>query len=254
MRVAVVGGTGVVGRHVVAALAAGGHEPSVLARSTGVDVATGEGLDRALSGAQAVVDAGNVATLRRRTAVRWFGASTRRLLSAEREAGVQHHVLLSVVGIDRVDSGYYAGKREQEQVALAGSVPVTVLRATQFHEFPGQLLERSGLGPLAVVPRMQVQPVAAAEVGAALAELALGPAVGRAPDLAGPEVHDLVELVRRVVRARGGRQRVVPLRVPGTAGRRMRDGGLLPEGPGRRGVVTFDQWLAAAGGQKRLSG
>lgn len=230
------------GRHVVAALTSAGHEPVVLSRSHGVDVTTGEGLDAALDGVQAAVDVTNVVTVRRRTSVAFFVAATANLLAAGRRAGVAHHVALSIVGIDRVDYGYYEGKRQQERLALAGDVPATVLRATQFHDFPAQVTAH-GVGPLRAVPRMRVQPVASSEVGEALARLAVGPAVGRAPDIAGPEVHELVELARRLVRAQGKRLRVVPFRMPGAAGRAMAEGGLLPGGGATLGRITFDDWL-----------
>jgi len=121
----------------------------------------------------------------------------------------------------------------------------SVLRATQFHEFAGQLLARMH-GPLAIVPHMRVQPVAAREVAAALAALAVGPAVGMAPELAGPQEHELVDLARRVVHAHGQRRRVVGIWVPGAAGRAMTGGSLLPTGPGPRGSLTFEQWLSAS--------
>ena len=125
-RVAVAGGTGVVGRHVVEALAGAGCEPVVLARSTGVDLVRGAGLDAALRGVRAVVDVSNVATQRRRSAVGFFTAATSALLAAGARAGVRHHVVLSIVGVDRVDAGYYAGKRAQEELVTAGDVPASV--------------------------------------------------------------------------------------------------------------------------------
>jgi uncharacterized protein YbjT (DUF2867 family) len=245
VRVVVVGGTGVVGRTVVGALLQAGHDAVVVARQHGVDVLTREGLDDALSGAEAVVDVTNVATLRRSRAERFFVTATTNLLAAEVRAGVQHHVVLSIVGVDRVGTGYYAAKRAQEETALAGPVPVSVLRSTQFHEFAEQMLARTTTGPVALVPRMRIRPVAAAEVGAALADLAVGPAVGRAPELAGPDVHDLPDLVGRVADLRGSRVRVLPVSVPGSAGRAMARGGLLPDAGAQVGSRTFDDWLAA---------
>jgi uncharacterized protein YbjT (DUF2867 family) len=119
-----------------------------------------------------------------------------------------------------------------------------VLRATQFHEFAEQTLARSR-GPLAVVPRMRSQPVAAREVGAELARLAVGPALGLAPELAGPEVLEVTDMVREVVRRRGLRTAVLPVRVPGRAGRAMAGAALLPTGTGPRGRQPFAEWLAA---------
>jgi len=222
-----------------------GHESVVLARSTGVDITAGTGLDRALRGADTVVDVSNVTTTRAGRSVAFFTAGTRHLLEAGQRAGVRHHLALSIVGVDRVDYGYYEGKRAQERLVLDGQVPGSVLRATQFHEFAGQILTRSR-GPFALMPRVRTRPVAAREVAAALAELAAGPAVGLAPELAGPEEHELVDMARLLLRARGQRRRVVPIRLPGAAGRQMAGGGLLPAGPGRRGVETFDQWLHRA--------
>jgi uncharacterized protein YbjT (DUF2867 family) len=245
MRIAVAGGTGVVGRHLATALAAAGHEPVVLARSGGVDLTTGVGLADAMRGVEAVVDVSNTTTMRRAAAEAFFRAATGQLLRAGVRTGVRHHVVLSIVGVDRVDQGYYAGKRLQERLVLDGPVPASILRATQFHEFAGQLLARVP-GPVALVPRMRVQPVAAREVAEALADLVVGPAVGTAPELAGPEVHDLPDLARRWLRALGSRRPVVPLWVPGAAGRAMVEGALLPTAPGPRGHETFDGWLADA--------
>jgi len=233
---------------VVAALTGAGHEPVVLARSRGVDLTTGAGLDVALAGATAVIDVSNVTTTKRRESVAFFTAGTEHLLAAGDRVGVRRHVALSIVGVDRVDFGYYEGKRRQEDLVLAAPVSSSVLRATQFHEFAGQVLARSR-GPLAVVPRMRVQPIAAREVADALVALAAGQAVGLAPELAGPQEHQLVDLARQLLRARGTRRLLLPVRVPGAGGRAMAEGGLLATGPGLRGRQTFAQWLATSGSE-----
>lgn len=244
MRVAVAGGTGEVGRHVVEALSQAGHTPVVLSRSRGVDLMTRTGLDRAFDGVEVVIDVSNKETTRRSAAVRFFETATTNLLDAGRAAGVRHHVVLSIVGIDRVEFGYYDGKLRQEQVALAGTVPATILRTTQFHEFAEQLLARVP-GPVAVVPRQLIRPVAAAEVAAELVAIALGEPQGRATELAGPDEHQLADLARRVVRTRGRRRPVVAVRLPGKGGRAMATGGLLPDPGARIGRQTFDEWLGA---------
>jgi uncharacterized protein YbjT (DUF2867 family) len=241
MKLAVAGGTGLVGRLVVEEAAARGHDVVVLARSEGVDLTTGTGLDERLVGVDAVVDTTNHVSQKRAAAEGFFGDVTRHLLEAEAAAGVGHHLVLSIVGIDDVDTGYYAGKRLQERLVAEGRVPWTILRATQFHEFAEQALGFARVGPISLVPRMLSQPVAAREVAGHLVDLAEAGPSGRAPELAGPERHDMVDLARRVA---GGR-RVVPVRLPGKAGRAMRAGALCPSGDGPRGRVTFEEWLAA---------
>ncbi|MFG1811415.1 SDR family oxidoreductase [Streptomyces sp. NPDC049040] len=244
MRVAVAGGTGLTGRHVVDELVAAGHEPVVLARSRGVDLATATDLDGALVSVDALIDVTNVQTARRKASFRFFDAVGRHLLAAEERAGVRHHVALSIVGVDRVDLGYYEGKRRQEELLATSRVPWTVLRCTQFHEFAGQVLALAP-GPVAVVPRMLTRPVAVAEVAAELVRLAVAPPQGMAPELAGPREEQMADMARQLLKARGSRRLVLPLRMPGATGRAMAGGGLLPTADGPRGTTTFEGWLAA---------
>ncbi|MFT4289399.1 SDR family oxidoreductase [Nocardioides sp.] len=243
MRIAVAGGTGVLGRHVVAALERAGHEPVVIARSRGIDLTTGAGLTDALSGVDAVVDASNVTTARGSVARRFFETVTTNLIAAAREAGVGHLVVVSIIGIDRVPYGYYRAKERQEELLRAAPIPVSILRAAQFHDFPGQLLARLP-GPVAVIPRWQVQPVAASEVGVALADLASGDPVPTS-EMAGPEVTRMADLVRRLLRAEGSRKPVLEFRAPGGMGRAAAAGGNLPTGEVRLGEQTFNEWLAS---------
>jgi uncharacterized protein YbjT (DUF2867 family) len=244
MLVAVAGGTGMVGKQVVAALAAAGHQPVVLARGCGIDLISGEGLSAALSDVEAVIDVSNLNTRKATEAVAFFGTATRQLLAAGERAGVRHHLALSIVGIDRVNMGYYEGKRKQEELVLAGQVPATVLRSTQFHEFAGQLLAQLPGGPIAVVPSMRTQPIAAREVASALVTAIAGPPAGLLPELAGPREESLVGMIRQLLRARGSRRRVLPIRLPAAGGAAMAAGGLLPSGPGPRGEQTYADWLA----------
>ncbi|GGM03077.1 SDR family oxidoreductase [Nakamurella endophytica] len=243
MRIAIAGGTGWVGRLVVDEARAAGHTPVVVARSTGVDLVTGSGLDAALAGADAVVDVSNIATLRRRSAETFFRTVTDRLSAAGARADVGHLVSLSIVGIDRVPSGYYHGKQAQEAAALSGPVPATVLRATQFHEFAAQMLARRG--PLVLAPRMHSQPVAAREVARRLVELAAAAPVGHAPDLAGPQPEWMDAMIRRLAHLRRDRRPVLRLRFPGAVGREMAGTGLLPTGGATLGTQTFDDWLCS---------
>jgi len=247
MRIAVAGATGTVGRHVVEIAGERGHDVIQLARGTGVDVLTGRGLAERLAGVGSVVDVLNVATQRRSRAERFFATTTQQLLTAGQATGVGHHVVLSIVGSDRVPHGYYLGKLAEEAAVETGAVPWSILRATQFHEFAAQALGFVRIGRLSLVPRMLSQPVSAREVADALVELAAGSPVGRAPELAGPEQLQMAELARRVNDVRRLGRRIVPVSQPGAAGRAMRDGALLPQGAGNRGRVTFEEWLASSG-------
>lgn len=247
MRVAVAGGTGVVGALVVSRLYAGGHDPVVLARSTGVDLLADprtSGLADRLAGVEAIVDVTSTATTSARRATSFFTTTTGHLLEAGKAAGVEHHLLLSIVGIDVVPFGYYVGKLAQERAVEASGVPCTILRATQFHEFAGQVLERSTLGPVALVPQMHAAPVAADEVAAVLVELVESGPQGPTTPLRGPREEDIADLARRLLHQRGSSTRVVGLRVPGRAGRGMRSGALVPDPPCRTGTQTFENWLA----------
>jgi uncharacterized protein YbjT (DUF2867 family) len=242
--VAVVGGTGWVGQHVVRSVQRLGATPVVVARSTGTDLVTGSGLEQALREVDAVIDVSNIVTRNGRRATAFFETATRNLLAAEEGAGVGHHVLLSIVGVDRVDLGYYRAKRSQEDLVRRGAVPWTILRTTQFHEFAAQLL---GDGPVAFIPSMLSQPVAAKDVADELARLSLAPAAGMAPELAGPLQERVPDMVRRLARARDRRTLVLTLPVPGAAGGALRGGALLPTGDWTKGGRTFDEWLREVG-------
>jgi uncharacterized protein YbjT (DUF2867 family) len=243
MKIAVAGGTGAIGRLVVEAVQRRDDTPIVLARSRGVDLTTGHGLDQVLRDVEVVIDVSSINTFGAKKSLAFFEAATRNLLTAGERAGVTHHVALSIVGVDRVEVGYYRGKRRQEELVLGGPVPGSVLRATQFHEFAAQMIERGASGPFVLVPKSLNQPIAAREVAEALIRLAMDAPVGLAPELAGPEQHRMPNLVRRLLRAKGSRRRVISLPLPGTVGKAVAGGALLPAGPGPRGKQTFDEWL-----------
>lgn len=247
MRIAVAGGTGVVGSHVVEAVRADGHDAVVLSRGTGVDLTTGAGLDAALDGVDAVIDTANVSTLSADAATRFFETATGNLVAAAARARVPHVVLLSIVGIDRMPYDYYAGKLAQERVVEAASVPWTILRATQFHEFAAQLFDRAKVGPLHVAPRARVQPVAAGEVGAHLARLAAGAPQGRAADLAGPREERLDDMVKAYARRTGHGGWIPSVSLPGAQMRGMRAGLALPGGGAVLGFQPFAEWLTELG-------
>ena len=243
MKVVVIGGSGIAGRATVSALAAAGHEPLAISRSTGVDLVSGRGLREALAGAGAVVDVTNTDVTKRKPAERFFETTTGNLVQVAGEVGVPHLVCLSIVGVDRVPYGYYQGKLRQEQVLTESEVPTSVLRATQFHEFAGQFLDRAS-GRFVIVPKWAVEPIAVREVAAALASIAAGEPAGRI-EIAGPSIENMADLVRRVAQARADGRRIIELRVPGAAGKALASGGNTNTAAELRGVETFTDWLAA---------
>ena len=228
MQVAVAGATGVVGRHVVEELGRRGHRVVPVARSLGVDVLHGDALVDTLADTEAVIDVLSTRESNEKKAAAFFETTSTNLLRAEQRVGVRHHVALSIVGVDDVPFGYYRAKVRQEAVVAGGPVPWTILRATQFHEFAGQLLDRFGSRLIALIPSMLSQPVAAVEVARALVERAEAGPSGRTPDLAGPEQRTMPPMARAISRATHRQQLVLPLHVPGAAGRAMRAGALLP--------------------------
>lgn len=241
MRIAVAGGTGVVGAHVVRLAEASGHEVRVLSRASGVDLVSGQGLD--LAGVDAVIDVSGPSTTSAAKSRAFFEATTAQLLRAEQDAGVPHHLALSIVGAAGAPHGYYAGKALQERLVAAGAIPWTMLRATQFFEFAEQNAVR--LGSWAVLPAMRSQPVAAVAVAERLVRLAEGAPAGDAPDLAGPEELRIAQVARAVFEHRGERRRVVEVALPGGFGRALRDGSILPGSDAEHAGPTLAQWLAA---------
>jgi uncharacterized protein YbjT (DUF2867 family) len=197
----------------------------------------------------AVVDVLNTPAQNAAEAVAFFQTTTRNLLDAEHRAGVGHHVLLSIVNIDRFEgSAHYAGKRAQERVVETGPVPWTIQRATQFHDFAGMVAGRTSRDGVATVPPLLVQPVAITDVATVLVELAAGAPQGRVPDLAGPETEDLVDMARRTLAARGDPTRLRASWRDGPFGVDWAGEVLLPGDGARLGRITFDTWLGRQGG------
>jgi uncharacterized protein YbjT (DUF2867 family) len=245
MRVAVAGGTGVVGRHIVEACRQAGYEVNALSRRTGVDLTAGDGLRSALEGVEVIVDASNSRSQSQAKATAFFTTATANLQRAGHAAGVQRLLTISIVSIDRFSGmGYYQAKLDQEAAALAGPLPATILRATQFHEFPLQVMGRLRLGKLALVPRFRVQTVAARAVGETAAELIANPPAGTRIDVAGPEVRELVDLARAAATRLGRGTRVIGVPLPGRLGKAARSGALTASGEARIVGPTFKEWLA----------
>lgn len=245
MRIAVAGATGRIGRLTIAALEQAGHQTVPLSRGAGVDAYTGSGLADALQGAGALIDVINNPSQNEAEIVDFFGTTTKNLLAAGERAGVRHHVLLSIVGIDRNRRvPHYAGKREQERLVAGGPVPWSIVRATQFYDFAAMVAGWAERDGAAAIAPLLVQPIAPADVAAMLAEIAAGAPLGTRLDIAGPETQDLVDMARRTFAVRGQDIRLIPT-WRGIFGPDMAGEVLLPGEGARLGPTTFGDWLAA---------
>ena len=244
-RIAVAGATGHIGTLVSSILERRGVDVVPISRSHGLDLTTGVGLAKVLAGADAVVDVMNSTAADVTEAVNYLGTATRNLIAAERAAGVRHHVLLSIVGSHRVQgNAHYAGKREQEALVEVGSVPWTIVPATQFHDFGAIVASWAERDGIAAIAPLLVQPIAPLDIADVLAEVALGEPQGRYPDVAGRRTEDLVDMARRTLVARGHGMRLVPTWT-GLFGIEMAGEVLLPGPRARIASQTFDEWLTA---------
>jgi len=246
MRIAVAGGTGRIGRLVVAELGSRGHQAVSLSRGEGVDLRSGDGLAARLAGVDAVIDASNPPVVDVAEAEAAFTQITANLLDAETSAGVRHHVALSIAALDAVSGNpHYYGKRAQERAVAAGPVPSSIVRATQFHDFPAMIAEWSVVDGEAVVPPLLLQPIAPADVAAVLVDVATAEPLAGTVEAAGPRTEDAVDMARRTFAVRGTQ---LPLRASwsGAAlGTEFAGEVLLPGADARITPTTFDAWLSA---------
>jgi uncharacterized protein YbjT (DUF2867 family) len=242
-RIVVIGGSGRVGARLVRLLQSADHDVVAVSRRTGVDVVTGRGLAGALSGAAVVVDATEAPAFDGRTAVRFFAAASCNLLAAEADAGVGHHVALSVVGADRIRSGYFRGKAAQERLIRGSAIPHTIVRATPFFGPILKLLHARSHDQAVHVPPVVIQPVSPDDVAEALAVVAAGSPRNDVLELAGNEAIDLDEFVRLILAAEEDPRRVLVDADARFFGARLDEGSLIP-GPGAQlGDSTLRDWL-----------
>jgi uncharacterized protein YbjT (DUF2867 family) len=249
-KIAVAGATGRLGRHIVDVLEEGGHDVVRMSRATGVDVVTGEGLSEALTGVDSIVDAAAWPTNEQEPATEFFLASSRNLQQEGERAGVQRIVVVSIIGADRATAGFIASKVPHEQAMQSGTIPVSILRAAQFHEFVPLFLEWARQGDVIYVPEMRTQLVAARTVAEALAELANGsePApetsAGTIPEIAGPREERLADVARLVATRRADSVRIEVVSDPNDPEQALfASGALLPGPDAVLAGPTFEQWL-----------
>jgi uncharacterized protein YbjT (DUF2867 family) len=234
MKIVVIGGTGLIGSKVVANLKQKGHEALAAAPNTGVNTITGEGLKEAMAGTQVVIDLANSPSFEDKAALDFFETSGRNLLAAEAASGgVGHHVALSIVGCDRTpDNGYFRAKVAQEKLIETSGIPYTIIRSTQFLEFLGAAAASSTDGNMVRISPGLFQPIAADDVAAIVADVAL----------AAPR-NGIVEIVARYLKAVGDPRKVVSDPEARYYGGRVEERSLVPLGEARLGRIGFDEWL-----------
>ncbi|SFW13485.1 SDR family oxidoreductase [Nitrosovibrio sp. Nv17] len=247
MKIVVIGGTGLIGSNLVNRLRQDGHEVVAASPNTGVDTITQEGLAEALAGAEVVVDVANSPSFEDRAVLEFFETSSRHLLAAEADAGVKHHVALSVVGSDRLPhSGYLRAKMAQEDLIRASGIPYTILRSTQFFEFIDSIIKRSTDGETVRLSPALMQPVASDDTAAALADLAIAPPVTGIVEIAGPERFPLDQLARRYLAANGDNRPVIADVHARYFGVELNDESLTPADNPWLGSIHFQDWLSQA--------
>jgi uncharacterized protein YbjT (DUF2867 family) len=252
MKIAVVGATGRVGRHVVDVLEGRGDDVARMSRSSGVDIITGKGLAEALAGVECVIDVASGPSPDQKAATDFFTTAAQNLQEAGKQAGVQRMVVVSIIGIDRFRAGYMAAKVAHERAMLSGPIPVRILRAAQFHEFVAQLVQWGRQGDVSYLPKMRTQLVAARTVAEALADLATdagsaparGSAAARILEIAGPRAEDLVDAATRLAGRRGDRVRIEGVSNPADPDSALYETGALLPGPNATlAGPTFQEWL-----------
>lgn len=251
MKIVVIGGTGLIGSKLVIKLRQHGHESVAAAPNTGVNTLTGEGLAEALKGASVVVDVSNSPNWEDEAVMNFFHTSTRNLLDYESAAGVGHHVALSVVGTDRLlESGYFRAKLAQENMIRNSPIPHSIVRATQFFEFIKGIADISTEGKTIRLPHVFIQPMAAVDVAAAVARVAVGTPVNGFVEVGGPERFRLDEIVQRYLAAQNDPREVVADPMARYYGVTVTDRSLVPEDTARLGEIDFESWLAPLALQK----
>src|SRR5215469_4843803 len=243
MKILIIGGTGLIGSKTTAILRKGDHEVVAASPKSGINTVTGEGLKAAVAGAQVVIDLANSPSFEDKAVMEFFETSGRNLLPVETAAGVRHHVALSIVGIDRTDNGYFRAKVAQEKLIETSRIPYTIVRSTQFMEFLGGIADSAAVGNTVKLSPSLFQPIAADDVAAIVADVALAPPRNGIVEIAGPERAPFNEIVARYLKAIGDPREVVSDREARYWGGRVEEHSLVPLGEARLGRIGLDEWL-----------
>lgn len=245
MKILVIGGSGLIGSKVVAILRDRGHEVIAASPSTGVNTLTGEGLREAMQNIEAVVDVANSPSFEDQVAMNFFKTSGQNILRAEADAGVQHHVALSVVGTERLlTSGYFRAKLAQEELIKASPIPYTIVRATQFFEIVRAIAESATEGNLVHLPPAMMQPIVSDDVAKVLADVVVVMPLNETIEAAGPEPIRMDDLIRRFLDAHEDGRQVITDPQSRYFGIDVNDQSLVPSNSPRLGMTRFEHWLA----------
>jgi uncharacterized protein YbjT (DUF2867 family) len=244
VKIVIIGGTGLIGSKTVPILRQRDHEVIAASPKSGVNTITGEGLKEAVAGAQVVIDLANSPSFEDKAVLEFFETSGRNLLPVEAAAGVRHHVALSIVGTDRTpDNGYFRAKVAQEKLIEASGIPYTIIRSTQFLEFLGGIADSCADGNTVRVSPGLFQPIAADDVAAIVAEVALAAPRNGIVEIAGPERAPFNEIIARYLKAIGDPRQVAKDPEARYFGGRVEERSLVPLGEARLGRIGFDEWL-----------
>jgi len=245
MKIVVIGGSGLIGTKVVQRLRQRGHDVLAASPSSGVNTVTGEGLADALEGARVVVDVANSPSFEDKAAMEFFEAAGRNLFPAEKAAGVEHHVALSVVGTERLlKSGYFRAKMAQENLIKSSTIPYTIVRATQFFEFIGAIATSGTVGRTVSLPHALFQPIASDDVADALVDVALAAPLNGMVEIAGPEALPMDDVVRRYLHATDDEREVKTDANAPYYGLAVTDQSLTPGHNPRIGTTRLETWLS----------
>ncbi|GAO44001.1 SDR family oxidoreductase [Flavihumibacter petaseus] len=243
MKIVVIGGSGLIGTKVVARLRQEGHQVIAASPATGINTLTGEGLAEALQNTDIVIDLANSPSFEDKAVMEFFQTSGRNLLAAEINAGVKHHLALSIVGVDIMQNlGYMRAKKAQEDLIVQSGVPYTIIRSTQFFEFLAGIANQATEGNTVHLSDVSFQPIAAEDVAAFVTGFALGTPLNGRVEIAGPERFELFDVVARYLRHTNDPRKVEPNGKPEYFGGGISHTSLVPAGEASLGALNFESW------------
>jgi len=246
MKIVVIGGTGLIGTKVVAKLRQWNHEVIAASPASGINTITGEGLAEAMNNTDVVIDLANSPSFEDKAVMEFFQTAGHNLLEAEKNAGVKHHVALSIVGVDRMQNiGYMRAKLVQEELIKQSGVPYTIIRSTQFLEFMAGIANQATEGNEVHLSAVKFQPIASDDVASFVSQAAIGKPINGVKEIAGPERFAMYEIIERYLKEMSDPRKVVPDGKPQYFGGEVSDTALVPAGYAEKGAFTFETWLDA---------